>query len=143
MTVTLSGDPSRLQLDRIHAWLSSSYWAQGVSRATIERAVAASICVGAYRGDVQIGFARAIADGVAFAWIADVIVDETERGHGVGRQMVAHLLAHPDIVDVRRVMLATRDAHGVYAALGFAAPQRPDLFMERPSESAAAMVRSW
>ncbi|MCC2977732.1 GNAT family N-acetyltransferase [Sphingomonas sp. PL-96] len=118
--IDISTDKSRLQLDRIHAWLANTYWSPGIARDLVERAIAGSTCVGAYRDGVQIGFARAITDGATFAWVADVFVDEAARGQGIGRAMVAHLTGLPELAGLRRWMLVTRDAHGVYAPLGFA-----------------------
>lgn len=115
----ISTDKSRLQLDRIHGWLASTYWSPGIAPDLVERAIAGSTCVGAYLDGVQIGFARAITDGATFAWLADVFVDEAARGQGVGRAMVAHLTGLPDLANLRRWMLATRDAQGVYSPLGF------------------------
>ena len=116
----ISTDKSRLQLDRIHGWLAATYWSPGIARDLVERAIAGSTCVGAYRDGVQVGFARAITDGATFAWVADVFVDEAARGRGIGRAMLAHLTGLPELAGLRRWMLVTRDAHGVYAPLGFA-----------------------
>jgi GNAT superfamily N-acetyltransferase len=129
--IDISTDKSRLQLDRIHGWLAATYWSPGIARELVERAIAGSTCVGAYRDGVQIGFARAITDHATFAWLADVFVDEAARGQGIGRAMVAHLTGLPDLVGLRRWMLVTRDAHGVYAPLGFAAPDDVDRYMVR------------
>jgi GNAT superfamily N-acetyltransferase len=131
--IDLSTDKSRLQIDRIHGWLASTYWSPGVARDLVERAIAGSTCVGAYRDGVQIGFARAITDGATFAWLADVFVEDSARGAGVGRAMVSHLLALPDLAGLRRWMLATRDAHDLYAPLGFAPLDKvADYMVRRP-----------
>ena len=138
----LSDDRTRLQFDRVHAWLAGSYWSPGIARALVERAAAGSWCLGAYRGGEQIGYARAITDRATFAWIADVFVAEGARGEGLGRRMVAWFVDHPELAGLRRTGLVTRDAHGVYAALGFTPLLRPGNYMERLSPEAAAMLHS-
>ena len=137
----LSDDPARLDVVRIHGWLASSYWSPGIARDLVERAIAGSHCLGAYRDGEQVGFARAITDHATFAWIADVWVDQAVRGQGLGRRMVGWFVDHPAFAGIRRIGLVTADAHGVYAKLGFHAPLRPDRYMERLSPEAAAMLR--
>jgi GNAT superfamily N-acetyltransferase len=142
MTFTVSDDKARLDIARIHGWLANSYWSPGIARATVEKAIEGSHCVGAYDGDGDlIGFARMITDHATFAWLADVFVDEDGRGQGVGRAMVSWFLDHPDFAGLRRVGLVTADAHGVYEKLGFHAVLRPDRYMERLSPEAAALLR--
>jgi GNAT superfamily N-acetyltransferase len=140
--IELSDDTTRLQLDRIHGWLAGSYWSPGIARDLVERAIAGSHCLGAYDGDVQVGFARAITDHATFAWIADVWVDESVRGQGLGRRMVGWFVDHPRFAGIRRIGLVTADAHGVYEALGFHALLRPDRYMERLDPAAAALLRA-
>jgi GNAT superfamily N-acetyltransferase len=140
--IELSDDGGRLQVDRIHGWLASSYWSPGIARDLVERAIAGSHCLGAYDGDVQVGFARAITDHATFAWIADVWVDESVRGQGLGRRMVGWFVDHPRFAGIRRIGLVTADAHGVYEALGFHALLRPDRYMERLDPAAAALLRA-
>jgi GNAT superfamily N-acetyltransferase len=140
--IELSDDTSRLQLDRIHGWLAGSYWSPGIARDLVERAIAGSHCLGAYDGDVQVGFARAITDHATFAWIADVWVEESVRGQGLGRRMVGWFVDHPRFAGIRRIGLVTADAHGVYEALGFHALLRPDRYMERLDPAAAALLRA-
>lgn len=139
--IELSDDRARLQFDRIHAWLTSSYWSPGIDRATVERAAAGSHPLGAYRAGEQVGFARMITDHATFAWLADVWVEESGRGEGLGRHMVRWFLDHPDFAGIRRFALVTGDAHGVYAALGFHAPLRPERWMERLDPAAAQRLR--
>lgn len=142
-SIILSADPARIDVAQVHRWLADTYWSPGIARAQVERAIAGSRVIGAYRGDdMQVGFARLITNGATFGWLADVIVDPDWRGAGIGRRMVEGLLAAPDLADIRRVMLNTRDAHGVYAALGFAAPVRPDFLMERLQPGAAERLRA-
>ncbi len=142
MTIELSDDPARIDVAQVHAWLASSYWSPGIERALVERAMAGSHCLGAYRDGAQIGFARAITDRATFAWIADVWVDADARGQGLGRRMVGWFLDHPDYAGIRRVGLVTADAHVVYAKLGFHALLRPERYMERLSPDAAARLRA-
>ncbi len=139
--IILSDDKTRLDVARITGWLASSYWSPGIERALVERAIAGSHCLGAYRDGEQIGFARAITDHATFAWIADVWVDDAARGQGLGRRMVAWFLDHPDFAGIRRVGLVTRDAHGVYQKIGFHALIRPERFMERLSPEAEKRTR--
>ena len=138
--IELSDDPARLDVARVHGWLASSYWSPGIERALVERAIAGSHCLGAYDGDEQVGFARAITDHATFAWIADVWVDEPARGRGLGRRMVGWFLDHPGFAGIRRVALVTADAHGVYQGIGFHAPLRPERYMERLAPDFAAAL---
>jgi GNAT superfamily N-acetyltransferase len=118
----LSTDPSRLDLDRVYGWLRDAYWSRGVRRDIVERAFANSLSVGAYASDgTQLAVARAVTDQATFAWLCDVFVDPTARGRGIARAMVQALLDDPRLQTLRRWCLGTRDAHGVYAPLGFAA----------------------
>ncbi|KQM91453.1 GCN5 family acetyltransferase [Sphingomonas sp. Leaf22] len=142
MTFALSDDRDRLDIARIHGWLASSYWSPGIERERVERAIAGSHPIGAYRDGVQIGFARAITDRATFAWIADVFVDDRARGQGIGRAMVGWFVDHPDLAGIRRIGLVTADAHGVYAKLGFHPLSRPDRYMERLSAEATAMLEA-
>ncbi len=141
MTFELSDDKSRLDISRIHAWLASSYWSPGIERELVERAINGSHCLGAYRDGQQCGFARAITDHATFAWIADVWVDESVRGMGLGQRIVSWFLDHSAFAGIRRVGLVTADAHGVYEKLGFHSLLRPDRYMERLSPEATALLK--
>lgn len=139
--IIFSDDRTLLDVDRVHGWLASSYWSPGIDHSLVERAIAGSHCLGAYRDGHQVGFARMITDHATFAWLADVWVDEGVRGAGIGRRMVAWFIDHPDFAGLRRIGLVTRDAHGVYSALGFQPLLRPEFFMERLApEFAAALL---
>ncbi len=140
--IELSDDKARLQVERVHAWLASSYWSPGIELWRVEKAITHSHCLGAYRDGEQVGYARAITDHATFAWIADVWVDVPARGQGLGRRMVQWFLDQPDIRDLRRIALATADAHGVYAALGFHPLLRPDRYMERLAADMAATLKA-
>lgn len=138
--IELDDDKARLDLARVHGWLASSYWSPGIARELVERAIAGSHCLGAYREGVQVGFARMVTDHATFAWLDDVWVDEAMRGQGIGRAMVRWFIEHPDFADVRRMVLVTGDAHGVYAKLGFSPLLRPARYMERLSPYLAARL---
>ena len=142
MTIILSDDAGKLQIDRIHGWLASSYWSPGIERALVERAIAGSHCLGAYRDDEQVAFARMITDHATFAWLADVWVEESVRGQGLGRRMVGWFLDHPLFAGLRRIGLVTADAHGVYAELGFHPLVRADRYMERLAPGLADQLRT-
>ena len=132
----LDDSRARLDMDRIHDWLASTYWSPGVAPERVERAVAgSSLVVGAYVGGEQVGVLRVVSDRATFAWICDVYVDEAHRGRGIARAMVRYALAHPEHQGLRRWLLATRDAHGVYEACGFKPLDNPEswLFL-RPGE---------
>ncbi len=125
-------DRARLDIDLIHAFLSrESYWVPGIHRDIVERAIEKSICFGVYEQDRQLAFARVISDCAGFAWLADVFVVAGARGRGIGRRLIAFVMAHPDLQRIRRFMLATRDAHGLYARFGFTALAHPERIMER------------
>src|SRR5262245_48888145 len=95
--VTITTDPSRFDLDVIHEFLAGSYWAAGIPRAIVERAVRHSLCFGALVGDHQVGFARVISDYATYAYVSDVFVLPSHRGHGVGKQIMAAIVGHPDL----------------------------------------------
>ncbi|MEG3124996.1 GNAT family N-acetyltransferase [Sphingomonas sp. GB1N7] len=139
--ILLSDDKALLHVEQIHRWLASSYWSPGIERSLVERAIAGSHALGAYRDGEQIGFARAITDHATFAWIADVWVDKAGRGQGLGRRLVQWFIDHPDFAGIRRIGLVTRDAHGVYEKIGFHALIRADRYMERLSPEAEAFAR--
>ncbi len=140
--IILSDDKTLLQVERIHGWLASSYWSPGIARELVEKAIRGSHCLGAYKHGVQVGFARMITDHATFAWLADVWIEDSVRGAGLGRRLVGWFLEHPDFVDLRRIGLVTKDAHGVYAALGFHALARPDRYMERLAPGLADLLRA-
>jgi GNAT superfamily N-acetyltransferase len=140
--IELDDDKARIDVSRVHGWLASSYWSPGIEREVVERAMAGSHCLGAYRNGELVGFARAITDHATFAWIADVWVDEAERGRGIGRRMVRWFIDHPDFAGIRRTALTTADAHGVYAEVGFAPLLRPQRYMERLSPAALSLLKA-
>jgi GNAT superfamily N-acetyltransferase len=129
----LSTDRARLNLDMIHDFLSNhAYWSPGIARARVGRAIAESDVIAAYAPDgAQVGFARAITDHATFAYIADVFVIDSHRGHGLARAMVKALIDPLDALGLRWMALRTMDAHGVYAPLGFGPDPHPERFMRR------------
>jgi Sortase and related acyltransferases len=130
----ISDDPAELDRERVHRWLAEeSYWAQGRSRATQEAAIDGSWNFGAYDGDTgeQVGFARVVTDRATFAWLCDVFVDESARARGVGKLLVDRITTELDALGIRRSLLATRDAHGLYAQYGFAPLRDPSLYLAR------------
>ena len=117
---------AEMDFDRVRAMLAESFWAPGISRAEVVRSAENSaLVVGAFLDGRQIGFARVISDKTRFAYILDVYVAEEHRKKGVGRKMMRHILSHRELQDVYQWLLRTRDAHGVYSALGFAPVSRP------------------
>ena len=139
----ISTERAELDVAMVHRFLSSqAYWCRGIPLETVERAIAGSLCFAGYvEGAGQVAFARAITDGATFAYLADVFVLPEHRGHGYGRQLVAAIMAHPQLQGLRRFMLATSDAHGLYADYGFTAPAHPQTLMEvlRPDVYAQAV----
>ena len=128
-------DQGRLQLDVVHAFLTEAYWSRGIPRHVVELALANSLVVGLYGpDDGQVGMARAVTDRATFAWIADVFVVPGERGRGLGRFVVQALLEHPQLRGLRRLMLATADAHDLYRAYGFAELRDPETYLVRTVE---------
>jgi GNAT superfamily N-acetyltransferase len=127
----VSDDPARIDIAYVHAFLTESYWSKGIPREVVERAIASSLAFGLYGPDgKQVGFARVITDRATFAYIADVFVDETHRGKGLGKLLMRAITSHPDLQGLRRWSLATRDAHGLYQQFGFSELAHPERFME-------------
>jgi GNAT superfamily N-acetyltransferase len=128
--LTLSNDPARLDIDRVAGWLAQSYWAADRDRSTIERSIAGSQAYGVFSGPDQIAFARAVTDFATFCWIADVVVEPAYRGRGIGTWLVSSIVEDVAAAGVQRLVLATRDAHGVYRRLGFDELRVPATWME-------------
>jgi GNAT superfamily N-acetyltransferase len=127
---TISAETRAQQVDRIHAYLSRSYWAKDIPLATVARSVANSLCVGVFHAGEQVGFARVVTDRSTFAYLCDVYVLEDHRGKGLASWMLELIAAHPDLQGLRRFMLATRDAHALYKRHGFTPVKRPESLME-------------
>lgn len=120
-----------MQAEAIHAYLVRSYWAEGIPLEVVQRSIAGSLCVGAFDGADQVGFARVVTDRATFAYLADVYVLEGHRGQGLARRMVELLHTHPELQGLRNWMLITRDAQGLYTSLGWAPIAEPGRFMQR------------
>ncbi|MEU3660859.1 GNAT family N-acetyltransferase [Streptomyces sp. NPDC032940] len=128
----ISTDPDRIDAGRVHRWLSTdAYWALGRSREKQDRAIAGSLNFGVYEAltGEQVAYARVITDRTTFAWLCDVYVDPSLRGKSLGTALVGAVREHLRPYGVRRILLATHDAHGVYEKLGFSALDRPDQWM--------------
>lgn len=146
--LAISDDRDRLDIDRIRAWLAESYWASDRSADAIERSIANSQVYGVYTpAGEQVALTRVTTDLASFAWLGDVVVDQAWRGRRIGRWLVGAVVEHLKDVGVPRFVLATRDAHGVYSALGFTALRVPETWMEidlratRPNASDVKLER--
>lgn len=126
----VSTDPVRLDAQAIHAYLSVSYWAEGIPLALVERALRESLCFGLYAPEGQVGLARVVTDRATFAYVCDVYVLPNHRGQGVGRWLMECVLGSPQLQGLRRWMLVTRDAHGLYERVGFRPLPEPARVME-------------
>jgi GNAT superfamily N-acetyltransferase len=128
---TLSDDLARIDAVAVHAYLTRSYWAEGIPLDLVKRSIAGALCVGVYHATVgQVGFVRVVTDRATFGYLCDVYVLEGHRGRGLGQWLVEATLAHPDLQGLRRLVLVTKDAHEVYRPFGFTAPAHPDRYME-------------
>jgi len=129
-TITLA-QPSEHDLDVIHAFLTHAYWSPGIPRETVARSAAHSLCaIARDEAGALIGFARLVTDRATFAYVCDVFVLGDHQGQGVARAMINSFLAHPELQGLKRWLLGTRDAHGVYAGVGFQPLSAPERFME-------------
>src|ERR1035438_7140257 len=127
----ISTDQDRLDVDLVFHFLSEkSYWSPGIPRAVVERSINNSMCFGVYQGEVQVGFARIVADKATFALVADVFILEAHRGKGLSKWLMQVVLEHPDLQGLRRLLLLTSDAHSLYTQFGFSGSGNPGRFME-------------
>lgn len=126
----ISTDSARVDVAAVHAFLSTSYWAEGIPREVVARAIAGSIPFSLFHGKAQVGFARVVTDRATFAYLADVYVLDAHRGRGLAVWLIETVMAHPDLQGLRRFSLATRDAHGLYARFGFTPVAAPERLME-------------
>jgi GNAT superfamily N-acetyltransferase len=134
----ISSDPADFDLEWITSALSErSYWAHGRGRDVVERSIANSLGFAALLGDRQVGFARVVTDQATFAWICDVFVDEAVRGRGVGKRLMAAVLADPRLRGLKRTLLATDTAATFYADMGFEALEHPEKWMQRVASAMA------
>ncbi len=126
----VSTDPAKFDLDFIHSYLTRSYWAEGISKSIVKKSMEGSLCFGVFHGRSQVGFARMITDKATFAYLADVFIGEEYQAKGLSRLLMEAIMEHPDLQGLRRMMLATRDAHGLYTKFGFVPLGKPESFME-------------
>ena len=134
---TISTARSRLDLDAIHKFLSEdSYWAQNRPREKTRTAIENSLCFGVYDGERQIGFGRVVSDHATFAYVGDIYILEEYRGRGLSKWLMRTIVDHPDLQGLRRWVLATRDAHGLYSQFEFAPLRHPDRWMEKTAPDA-------
>ncbi|MCD8475821.1 MAG: GNAT family N-acetyltransferase [Shewanella fodinae] len=127
----VSNDPARLDFATIHQFIASSYWAAGIPEAVLRKAMENSLCFGVYDGHgQQVGFARVITDQATFAYLADVFILPPHRGLGLSKMLIQAVVNHPELQGLRRMMLATRDAHSLYAQYGFTEVVNPQSLMQ-------------
>jgi GNAT superfamily N-acetyltransferase len=127
----ISTDPRRLDLHVVHDFLTNCYWAKGIPLEVVERSIQHALCFGIYDGSGrQVGFARVVSDFATVAYLGDVFVLESHRGHGLGKWMMEFVIEHPALQGMRRWILLTRDAHGFYKQFGFSALKSADRYME-------------
>jgi GNAT superfamily N-acetyltransferase len=126
----ISTDPARLDVHAVHAYLSRSYWAEGIPIEIVAKSIEGSLCFGLFDGSRQIGLARVITDRATFAYLCDVYVLESHRGQGLGKWLMSAVRSHPDLQNLRRFVLVTRDAHGLYEQFGFTTLKDPTRYME-------------
>lgn len=127
---TISTDPKRLDVDAIVDMLTRAYWAIGRPRERTERAIRNSLVFGVYVSDKQIGVARVVTDYSIFAYLCDVFILEDYRAHGLGKWLIETIMEHPDLREMRRWLLVTSDAHGLYRQYGFTSIDDPEHWMQ-------------
>jgi len=118
-----------MNIDLIHSFLTRSYWAEGISKEIIRRSIEGALCFGVFENDKQVGFARMITDRATFAYLADVFIIEEYRGLGLSKWLMEVIMSYPDLQGLRRLMLATRDAHELYKKFGFTPLNNVDRWM--------------
>jgi N-acetylglutamate synthase-like GNAT family acetyltransferase len=126
----ISTNDAEFDVGYIHQFLSNSYWAENIPIETVRQSIKGSLSFGVFERDHQIGFARVITDHTTFAYIADVFIDESHRGKGLSKWLMEIILKHPSLQGLRRILLATRDAHGLYAQFGFTSIKEPQRWMQ-------------
>jgi len=135
MTITkdqysITTDKEKFDIDVIHSFLSTSYWAEGIPKEVIRRSIGGSLCFGVFDGVKQVGFARMITDKATFAYLADVFIIEEYRGRALSKWLMEVIMSHKDLQGLRRMMLATRDAHDLYRRFGFVPLTNVDRWMQ-------------
>ena len=127
---SISTDAETLDVDAVHAFLTRSFWAKGISRELVAKSMAHSLCFGLFDESTQVGFARVVTDRATYAYLCDVYVLESHRGLGLGKWLIETVMGHPDLQGLRRFQLVTRDAHSLYARHGFEGLGEPERYME-------------
>jgi GNAT superfamily N-acetyltransferase len=128
----ITDDPTRLDVEAVHAFLTRCYWAEGIPRSVVARSLANSLCLGVYASDgAQVGLLRVISDCTTFAYVCDVYVLEAHRGRGLSKALMRAYTTHPQLQNLRRQHLVTQDAHNLYAQFGFAPLGSPERHMEK------------
>ena len=126
----ISTEKEKMDIDLIHSFLTRTYWAEGISKEIIGRSIEGSLCFGVFENSKQVGFARMITDKATFAYLADVFIIEEYRGRGLSKWLMEVIMSHPDLQGLRRMILATKDAHGLYKQFGFAPLINVDRWMQ-------------
>ncbi len=129
--LVVSTDPARLDVEAICSFLSGAYWATDRSKEEIARSLEHSLCFGLFDGAKQIGLMRVVSDMTIFAYLCDVFVQEDYRGQGLSKWLLSCVMSHPDLQSIRRWILLTRDAHGLYRQFGFTELKAPERYMEK------------
>lgn len=127
---TISTDKGKIDAIYVHQFLCQSYWAQNIPVDVVRRSIEGSLCFAVFDRQQQIGFARVITDGATFAYLADVFIDELYRGKGLSKWLMEIIINYPSLQGLRRFMLATRDAHGLYSQFGFSALTNAERWMQ-------------
>jgi GNAT superfamily N-acetyltransferase len=147
---SITSDKEKMDLDFIHNFLTRSYWAEGITKEIVSRSISGSLCFGVFENEKQavpasrqVGFARMVTDEATFAYLADVFIDENYRGHGLSKWLMEVIMAHPGLQGLRRILLATRDALGLYAQFGFAPLTNPDRWMQIHNPGVYRSIGRW
>jgi GNAT superfamily N-acetyltransferase len=127
---SITTEKIKLDIDFIHQFLTRSYWAEGISKEIVAKSIEGSLCFGVFDGNRQVGFARMITDGGTFAYLADVFIEKNYRGKGLSKWLMQIIMSHPELQGLRRILLATKDAHGLYSQFGFAPLNNPERWMQ-------------
>ncbi|MBU1468545.1 MAG: GNAT family N-acetyltransferase [Gammaproteobacteria bacterium] len=128
----VSSHREEMDFDAIHTYISSTYWAEGIPKETFKKALDNSLCFGVFSSEgKQVGFARMITDQATFAYLADVFIDEAHRGKGLSKWLMQEVHDHPSLQGLRRILLATRDAHSLYQQFGYTPLSSPSTFMQK------------
>jgi GNAT superfamily N-acetyltransferase len=126
----ISTDKHKMDIDFIHRFLTRSYWSEGIPKEVVSGSINGSLCFGVFSMGKQVGFARMVTDEATFAYLADVFIDVDHRGKGLSKWLMEVILSYPGLQGLRRILLATRDAHGLYTQFGFSSLYNPDRWMQ-------------